>query len=74
MIARANQWIGRLGSVAKCRANKYELVRGLWKGMAVPSIMYGFETTVWSRNELDRMEVMQNKAGRIALINKYRRQ
>ena len=58
-IARANQWVGRLGSVAKCRTNRYEVVRGLWKGVSVPSIMYGLETTVWSRNELDKMEVVQ---------------
>ena len=71
-ISRANQWMGRLGSVARCRANKYEIVRGLWKGMAVPSIMYGLETTVWTKNELERMEVIQNKVGRIALgANRY---
>ena len=39
-IGKANQRLGRLGSVARCRANKYEVVRGLWKGMAVPSLMY----------------------------------
>ena len=40
--------------------------------MAVPSIMYGLETTVWTRNLLDRMEMVQNKAGRIALgANRY---
>ena len=49
-IARTNQWVGRLSNVAKYSDNKYEVVRGLWKGMAVPSIMYGVETTVWSRN------------------------
>ena len=71
-ISRANQWMGRLGSVARCRANKYEMVKGLWKGVAVPSIMYGLETTVWTRNEMDRMEVVQNKVGRIALgANRY---
>ena len=26
---RASQWWGRLGNVAKCRANKYEVVRGI---------------------------------------------
>ncbi|KAG0728534.1 hypothetical protein GWK47_032294 [Chionoecetes opilio] len=34
--------------------------------------MYGLETMVWSRKELDRLEVTQNKAGRIALgANRY---
>ena len=25
------------------RANKYEVMRGLWKGLAVPTVMYGLE-------------------------------
>ena len=64
--------MGRLGSVARCRANKYEVVRGLWKGVAIPSIMYGLETTVWTRKDLNRLEVLQNMTGRIALgANRY---
>ena len=43
-VARANQWVGRLGSVARCRENKYEMVRGVWKGMAVPGL------NVWTRD------------------------
>ena len=71
-IARTNQWVGRLGSVARCRANKYEVIRGLWMGVAIPSIMYGLETTVWTRKVLNRLEVVQNMTGRIALgANRY---
>ena len=25
------------------RANKYEVMRGLWQGLAVPTVMYGLE-------------------------------
>ena len=71
-IARTHQWVGRLGSVARCRANKYEVVRGLWKGVAIPSIMYGLETTVWTRKDMNRLEALQNMTGRIALgANRY---
>ena len=28
-IGRANHWMGRLGSLSRCRANKYELMRGV---------------------------------------------
>ena len=71
-ISRANQWVGRLSSVARTRANKYEVVRGVWKGMAVPSLMYGLETMRWTKNDLDKLEVVQNKVGRIALgANRY---
>ena len=66
-ISRANQWVGRLGSVAKCRANKYEVTRDVWKGMAVPGLMYGLETMTWKKNDLGKLEVCQNKIGRITL-------
>ena len=40
--------------------------------MAVPGLMYGLETMVWTKNDLGKMEVCQNKVGRIALgANKY---
>ena len=71
-LSRANQWVGRLGSAAKTRANKYEVVRGVWKGMAVPSLMYGLETMRWTKNDWGKLEVTQNKVDRIALgANRY---
>lgn len=66
-IFKANQWWGRLCAVSKFRADKYEVTRGLWKGIAVPSIMYGMETMNWSAEEIRQVEVIQNKIGRLAL-------
>lgn len=43
---KALQSRGRLGSAAKRRASKYEIVRELWKVMAVPSVMYRVEATM----------------------------
>jgi len=71
-IARANQWWGRLSSVARYRANKYEVVRGVWKGMSMPSLMYGLETVPWTVKDIDKLEVVQRKVGRLILgANKY---
>ena len=71
-IFKANQWYGRLASIARYRANKYLVVRELWKGMAVPSIMYGMNVLNWTECELQKLEVIQNKVGRIALgANRY---
>ena len=40
--------------------------------MAVQSLMYGLETMRWTKNDWDRMEVTQNRIGRIALgANRY---
>ena len=66
-IFRANQWWGRLGSVSRLRSNKYEVCRMIWKAVAVPSLMYGMEVIDWSVGEISRMEVIQNKVGRLAL-------
>ena len=38
-LFKVNQWYGRLGSIARYRANKYVVLRDLWKGMSFPSIM-----------------------------------
>ena len=51
-IYKAQQWLERLARVAKFRANKYELIRGLWKGVAIPSIMYGMEVIDWTAKKL----------------------
>ena len=69
---KAQQWWGRLGSVARFRANRYECLRSLWKCMAVPGIMYGMDVMSWTECELGKLDVLQNKVGRMALgANKY---
>ena len=35
--------------------------------MAVPRIMYGVNVMKWTNGELDKLEVIQNKVGRMAL-------
>ena len=49
---KALQWWGMLSGLAKQRANKYEVIRGLWKAIAVPSIMYGVEAMDINGGEL----------------------
>ncbi|KAF2356543.1 Armadillo-type fold [Trinorchestia longiramus] len=66
-VVKAMQWWGRLSSVAKYRANKYECVRGIWKYVAVPSIMLGMNVMAWNGGDLEKLEVLQNRVGRLAL-------
>ena len=70
-IGRANQWMGRLASVARVRASKYEVLREVWKSVAVPSLMYAWSMDVipWSNSELEQMEVTQRKVARLSLIH-----
>ena len=49
------------------RANKYEIIRGIWKNIAVPGLLYGMEVINWTMGEIKQMEVIQNKIGRLAL-------
>ena len=46
---------------------KYEVLRGVWKSVAVPSIMYGMGMTAWNESEIWKLEVGQNKVARMAL-------
>ena len=72
IIRKARQWYGRLSSVSRFRANGYEIMRGLWKGMAVPGIMYGMNVMTWTNSEIDKLDVIQNRVGRVALgANRY---
>ena len=47
-------------------------MRGLWKSVAVPNVMYGVDATVYTNAEWRKLEVIQNRVGRIGLGgNKY---
>ncbi|XP_063877492.1 uncharacterized protein LOC135109778 [Scylla paramamosain] len=66
-ISMLNQWVGRLGSAARMRASKYDVLREVWKSVAVPCIMYGMDVIAWNESEIDKLEVGQNKVARMAL-------
>ena len=66
-ISQLNQWVGRLGSVARMRASRYDVIREVWKSVAVPGIMYGMDVITWNEREINRLEVGQNRVARMAL-------
>ena len=49
------------------RANKYDVLREIWKNVAVSSVMYVMEVIAWSETEIDKLEVGQNRVARMAL-------
>ena len=49
------------------RASEYDVLREVWKSVAVPSVMYGMDVIAWNENENDRPEVGQNRVARMAL-------
>ena len=66
-ISMSNQWVGRLGSAARIRTCKYDVLREVWKCVAVPSIMYGMDVMVWNESEIMKLEGGQNRVARMAL-------
>ncbi|KAF2366049.1 hypothetical protein FHG87_003189 [Trinorchestia longiramus] len=66
-VVKAMQWWGRLSSVTKYRANKYECVRGIWKYVTVPSITFGMNVMAWHGGDLEKLDMLQNRVGRLAL-------
>ena len=49
------------------RSCKYDILREVWKSVAVPSIMYGMDVMAWSAKEISQLEVGQNRVARMAL-------
>ena len=49
------------------RASKYDVLREVWKSVAVPSIMYGMDVTAWSESEIGKLEVGQNRVAKMVL-------
>ena len=71
-IFRANQWWGIICSMTKFRSNKYEIARGIFKGVAIPSLLYAMDTINWTVEEINKFEIIQNKIGRLGLgANKW---
>ena len=72
-------------AMTKFRSNKYEIARGIFKGVVIPSLLYGMETINWTHllsslwfhtsqtvEEINKLEIIQNKIGRLVLgANKW---
>ena len=59
-ISQLNQWLGRMRSAARMRGCKYDVLREVWKSVAVPSVMYGMNVVAWNESEIEKLDVGQN--------------
>ena len=68
-ISLVNPWVSRLESAARMRASNYDVVREVWKKVAVLSVMYGIDVIAiaWKENEIDKIQVWQNRVVSVAL-------
>ena len=49
------------------RPNKYEVVRGIWKSIAVSSVIYGMDSINWTADEIKKLYIIQNEMDRLGL-------
>lgn len=64
---KSRLWWGRLPGMSRYKDNKYEVIRCLWKGVTVPSIMYGMEVLGYTTRELGGLKKTRNRVGRLGL-------
>ena len=64
---KAEKMYGIINGKINFRANKYEVMRDLWKGLAVPSVMCGLEIMEVGGKEKRGLEIVQNRAARRGL-------
>ena len=70
--AKAEKQMGILKASSTFRINKYEITRGIWKGVAVPTILYGIEVFEVNARDCQGLETVQNRAARLGLgANRY---
>ena len=55
-----DSWWDKLGATSKFRSNKF--TRDIWKGIALPGLLYNFEVLNWIKEDMNRLEV-QNRVG-----------
>ena len=49
------------------RACKYDVLRKVWKSVAVLSVMDGMNVVAWNESEIEKRDVGQNRVARMAL-------
>ena len=67
MRRKVEKMYGIVNEKRNCRVSKYEVIRGLWKRIAIPTIMYGTEITAMGKKEVKGLEIVQNKTARKGL-------
>lgn len=67
MKMKATRYWGILGRQTLWAFNRYEVMRGLWKMVAVPGLTYGNPVLCISFGTREYLERRQREAGRIAL-------
>jgi hypothetical protein len=72
LLSKLGRYSGLIKKKSLFSYNRYEVVRILWKAVAVPALTYGNEVLVCSQNLRTSLELYQKQIGRFALrVNQY---
>ena len=67
VIRKAKRLKGVIKNVTGGTFNRTEIVKRLWEGLAIPSLLYGVEIFELSKSELEKLQVIEREVGRWAL-------
>ena len=66
-IEKANKLCNNLYSVLGNSCNRMLIGKTYWKILALPNILYGQEIVIYNKNDIDRLQVIENRAFRYIL-------
>ena len=67
MISKAHEYINQTASIAARSCNRLMIGRVFWKGVALPSLLHSTEAIFLTKDEIDKLQVPDNKAYRLIL-------
>ena len=66
-IEKANKLCNHLFSVLGNSCNRMLIGKTYYKGLALPNILYGQEIVIFNKNDLDKLQIIENRAFRFIL-------
>ena len=66
-IEKANKLCNNLYSVLGNSCNRMLIGKTYWKILALPNILYGQEIVIYNKNDIDRLQIIENRAFRYIL-------
>lgn len=70
LVGKTRQIAGLVSSLTFQSYSRYEVVRGTWKGVSVPSLTYASDVLCFKSRVLQQLDLQERRVGRVALGTK----
>ena len=67
IINKAHKYINQTASVAARSCNRLMIGKVFWKGVALPSLLHSTEAIFLTKDEINKLQILENKAYRLIL-------